>query len=108
MLLWASTLAAQDAYLPSDQVTTPRVLKSFKPSYTVEAMLRRIEGNVVLQVDVRPDGTVGTVALVKSLGLDELDAEAVKAVKRFQFAPGEKNGKPVTVRTEVSVAFIMR
>ena len=111
-LFWALPAVAQDAYLPSDQVTTPKVVKAFPPSWTFEAMLARqrgsgVQGSVVLQADVRPDGTVGTVALVKSLD-PGLDAEAVKAVKRFQFAPGEKDGKPVTVRTEVTVAFNMR
>jgi TonB family protein len=100
-------VAAQDVYLPSALVTTPKVIKSSKPAYTADAMLRRIQGEVVVQVDVRPDGTVGTVALVKSLfpGLDE---EAVKAVKEFQFEPGEKDGKPVTVRTDVALAFNLR
>jgi TonB family protein len=100
-------VATLDVYLPSAVVTTPKVIKSSKPAYTTEAMRRRIQGEVVLQVDVRPDGTVGTVALVKSLfpGLDE---EAVKTVREFQFAPGEKDGKPVTVRTDVAMAFNLR
>jgi TonB family protein len=70
-------------------------------------MKSRVTGNVTLQVDVRPDGTVGTVALAKSLhpGLDE---EAAKAVKQWQFVPGEKDGQPVTVRLDVDVAFNLR
>ena len=100
-------LAAQDAYLPSDTVSKPVVKKMVQPQYTSEAMKRRIVGEVTLQLDVRPDGTVGTVALVKSL-FQDLDEEAVKAAKQWQFAPGEKDGKPVTVRTEAVVVFNLR
>ena len=103
-LLAVLPAAAQDVYLPSDQVTAPTATKTTKPAYTSEAMLRRIQGSVVLQVDVLPDGTVSTVALVKSLdpGLDE---EAVKAVKQWRYSPGLKNGKPVTVRVEATLPF---
>lgn len=109
-LLWAPPLAAQDVYLPSDQVTAPKVIKSGKPTYTSEvgrALIRGIKGVIVLQVDVRPDGTVGTVALVKGLGFG-LDENAAKEVKQWLFAPGEKDGKPVTVRIEVTVPFNSR
>jgi TonB family protein len=101
------TLAAQDVYLPSDSVSKPVVKKMVQPQYTFEAMKRRIVGEVTLQVDVRPDGTVGTVALVKSL-FEGLDEEAVKAAKQWEFAPGEKDGKPVTVRTEAVIVFNLR
>ena len=106
-LFWALPAVAQDVYYPSDQVTTPKLTKTSKPAYTSEAMKARIQGSVVLQLDVRPDGTVGTVALVKSLDAG-LDGEATKAVKQYLFTPGEKDGKPVTVRVEVTVAFAMR
>jgi TonB family protein len=111
-MFWSLPAAAHDVYLPSDQVTTPKVAKASKPIYTSEAMLRRIKGGsvgsvVVLQVDVRPDGTVGTVALVKSLSPD-LDQLATKQVKQWLFTPGEKDGKPVTVRIEVTVPFDFR
>lgn len=85
-LFCAVPLAGQDVYLPSDQVTAPKVIKSPAPAYTADAMARRIQGVVVLQVDVLPDGTVSTVALVKSLepGLDE---QAAKTVKQWVFTP---------------------
>ena len=105
------TLAAQDVYLPSDQVTAPTVIKAAKPLYTSEVMMHRIkgsEGSVVLQVDVLPDGTVGTVALVRSPLNEGLVENAVKAVKQSLYAPGMKDGKPVIVRIEVRVPFGVR
>src|SRR6476469_3183887 len=95
-VLFAIPTAAQDVYRVSDQVTAPKILVAAKPPYTPAAMLKRIEGVVELEVDVMTDGTVGTVALVKSLD-PELDKEAAKAAKKFTFTPGTKDGKPVAV-----------
>ena len=107
-LLLTGSLAAQDlVYRVSDQVIAPKVLSAAKPPYTQAAMLKRIEGAVELEVDVMPDGTVGAVALVKSLD-PELDQEAAKTAKKFTFIPGTKDGKPVAVRTTVKLEYHMR
>jgi TonB family protein len=107
-LLFTSPLAAQDlVYRVSDQVTAPKALTTAKPPYTPAAMLKRIEGFVELEVDVMPDGTVGAVALVKSLD-PALDQEAAKTAKKFTFTPGMKDGKPVAVRTTVKLEYNMR
>jgi TonB family protein len=106
-LLFASPVAAQDVYRMSEQVTAPKVLVSPKPRYTQAAMLKRISGDVELEVDVLPDGTVATVALVKSLD-PELDKSAAEAAKKTQFTPGARDGKPVAVRTTIVFTFSMR
>jgi TonB family protein len=106
-LLFTSQAAAQDVYRVSEDVTAPKVLVLAKPAYTPKAMLKRIEGTVELEVDVKPDGTVGTVALVKSLD-PELDKEAATAARKSTFTPGTKDGMPVTVRTVITLEFNMR
>ena len=106
-LLLTSPVAAQDVYHISDQVTAPKPLVVLKPHYTPAAMLKRLSGDVELEVDVLPDGTVSTVALVKSLD-PELDKEAADAAKKMKFTPGTKNGTPVTVRTRVTLTYSMR
>lgn len=94
-------------YRVSDQVTAPKILVPAKPLYTPAAMLRRVQGVVELEVDVMADGTVGTVALVKSLD-PELDKEAVAAARKYRFTPGTRDGKPVAVRTTVTLEYHMR
>ena len=75
-------------------------------SYTPDAMRAKVQGGVALQAVVRADGTVGEVRLVRSLdkryGLDE---EVVKALKQWQFTPGQKNGVAVPVVVEVEMTF---
>ena len=93
LLFCAVPLAAQDVYLPSATVSAPVAIKTTRPQFPNDGNIRRVTGDVKLQVDVRPDGTVGTVALVKSMdaGFDE---EAVKAARQWLFRPGLKDGRP--------------
>ncbi|HSK10323.1 MAG TPA: TonB family protein, partial [Vicinamibacterales bacterium] len=63
------------AYQPGAGIDLPQVLREVKPQYTAEAMRAKIQGVVLLEAVVMPDGTVGDVRVVKSLdpvfGLDQ-------------------------------------
>ena len=106
-LLATSPMAAQDVYRMSDQITAPKPLNVPKPFYPPAAKQKRIEGFVELELDVMTDGTVGTVAMVKSLDA-ELDKAAVDTARQYRFTPGMKDGKPVAVRTVVQIHFTLR
>ena len=106
-LLLTSPIAAQDVYRLNDQITPPKPLVTPKPFYTPAAREKRVEGTVELEVDVLVDGTVGTVAMVKSLDA-ELDKAAVDTARQYRFTPGTKDGKPVAVRTVVHITFTLR
>src|SRR5207253_10628790 len=54
-------------YQPGNGVSLPRVLHEERPQYTSDAMRAKVQGTVLLQCVVRPDGTVGDVQVVKSL-----------------------------------------
>ena len=106
-LLSTSLIASQDVYRVSDQVTAPKIVEMPKPAYLPMLTTRGIGGVVGLEVDVMTDGTVGTVALVKSLS-PPLDQAATEAVKKFKFSPGTKEGKPVAVRIPLDLQFSSR
>jgi TonB family protein len=110
-ILAVSSAHAQDTtvYTPGDGVSLPQVVKQVGPQYTSEAMRQMIEGEVVLDVVVKPDGAVGDVKVKQSLdSVYGLDEEAVKAMKQWQFKPGMKDGKAVAVRVEVKMRFTLR
>ena len=90
-------------------VVAPRLLKEIKPAYTGDAMRAKIQGVVTVEAVVMPDGTVGNVRVTRSLdrtfGLDE---EAIKAVRRWQFAPGTRFGQPVPILVEIELTFTLR
>jgi len=53
------------------------------------------------------DGTVGDVAVARPLD-EGLDAEAVSAMKQWQFRPGTKDRKPVAVRVMCELRFTLK
>jgi len=90
-------------------IVPPRLLKEVKPAYTGDAMRAKIQGVVTVEAVVMPNGTVTDVHVIRSLdrtfGLDE---EAIKAVKRWLFAPGTRFGQPVPVLVEIELTFTLR
>lgn len=94
-------------YKPGQGVTAPVLLKEVKPRYTVEAKAAKIQGTVLLECVVQPDGTIGNVEVTKPLD-DGLDEEAIRAVRQWRFEPGKKDGKPVPVRITLEMTFTLR
>lgn len=94
-------------YKPGDGVTLPTVVKEVKPVYTPGAMQRRVQGTVWLDVVVLESGKVGDVTVTKALD-EELDQEAVKAAKQWEFKPGTYEGKPVAVQVVLELTFTLK
>ena len=92
---------------PSKDVTMPVVVREVKPNYPESAMRERVQGNVTLEAVVKKDGTVGEVTVKKPLH-PELDEEAVKAMKKWEFRPGTKDGKAVDVAVDVEMTFNLK
>jgi TonB family protein len=78
-----------------------------RADYTEDGRRRAIEGEVVLEIVVRRDGTVGDVKILKRLG-GGLDERAVQAVRQWRFAPARRLGAAVDVIVEVAVEFKLR
>jgi len=94
-------------YRPGSGVEPPRLLREVRAEYSDAARRANLEGEVVLEIVVRRDGTVGDVKVLKGLGLD-LNQQAVKAVRQWRFAPARMKGTPVDVVVEVDVEFRLR
>ena len=90
-------------------MTTPVVITQVKPQYTPEAMRAKVQGLVMVECVVLPDGTVGDARIIRSLdpvfGLDE---KALAAAKQWRFKPGLMNGKPVPVMVSIELTFTLR
>ena len=94
-------------YRPGSGIEPPRLVHEVKPSYTEEARQRGIAGDVVLEIVVRRDGTVGDIRMLQGLG-HGLDRLAVDAVRQWRFSPARRLGRPVDVLVEVAVEFKLR
>jgi protein TonB len=96
-------------YRPGNGVLLPTVIQEIKPQYTAEAMRAKVQGTVLLECVVLPDGSVGPVEVVRSLDSTfGLDQEAVKAAKRWLFRPGTRFGEPVAVLVTIELTFTLR
>jgi TonB family protein len=97
------------AYRPGNGVETPKLIREVKPQYTAQAMRAKIQGEVLLECIVQPDGSVGNIRVVRSLdSAFGLDQEAIKAARQWRFAPGTKQGEPVPVLVTIAIAFTLR
>ena len=96
-------------YRPGNGVTLPRLIREVKPQYTSDAMRAKVQGMVLLECVVRPDGSVGDVQVVRSLDSTfGLDQEAVNAARQWRFAPGTRQGEPVSVLVTIELTFTLR
>lgn len=94
-------------YRPGSGVSPPRLLKEVRADYTDEARRANIEGEVVLEIVVRRDGSVGDVRVLQRLG-SGLEQRAIQAVRQWRFSPARLKGAAVDVVVEVAVEFRLR
>jgi TonB family protein len=85
-------------------VTPPELRLRVDPEYTEKARVQRLQGAVLLSIEVWPDGRAHNVCVERGLGLG-LDERAVEAVKKWEFEPGTRDGEPVRVACRVEVIF---
>lgn len=94
-------------FRPGSGIEPPRLLREVKAEYSDDARRRNLTGDVLLEIVVRRDGSVGEVTLLQGLG-GGLDQRAVDAVRQWRFAPARRRGEPVDVLVEVAVEFTLR
>lgn len=92
---------------PGAGIAPPQLLREVRANYTDEARKRAIEGDVVLEIVVKRDGSVGQVRVLHSLG-GGLEQRAVDAVRQWKFAPATRYGAAVDVVVEAAVGFKLR
>lgn len=89
----------------SDLDQPPRPLARLNPIYPPQARMRSIEGFVVLEFIVSPNGSVQEIEVVAAEpGMMFTDA-AIRAIKRWRFAPGQKQGEAVSTRVRQKIEF---
>ena len=94
-------------YMPGEHgVTAPRVHRETRAVYPASPGTSPPLGSVMVDVVVRPDGTVASPKVMKGVA-PALAAAALEAVRQWRFAPGWKDGKPVSTRVTVEVRFAM-
>lgn len=80
-------------------------LNNPKPPYPLAARRQGIEGRVLLDVHVRPDGTCAEVRIRASSGHRLLDQAALDAVRRWRFLPARRGARTVDSWVVVPIRF---
>ncbi|MHB8790752.1 MAG: energy transducer TonB [Desulfobulbaceae bacterium] len=78
------------------------------PEYPALARKRGWEGRVLLAVEVAADGTAREVRVEAGSSHDLLDEAALRAVRKWRFQPGTRDGEPVAMQVLVPVHFILK
>jgi periplasmic protein TonB len=85
------------------QIKEPKKLKDVKPTYPDIAKQARVQGIVILECTISPQGKVTDVKVLRGIPL--LDQAAIDAVKQWVYTPTLLNGVPVPVIMTVTVNF---
>ncbi len=93
--------------IPAGKVDTPPVpLTQAKPTYPMALRAKRIEGKILVDFIVLPDGSVKSAHAPENAE-PEFAAAAVAAVSQWTFKPATKNGQPVAVHLRVPIIFAL-
>ncbi len=87
-----------------DGVSSPKLLEKVEPKSTPEAKEAKLEGTIVISVEIHPDGRAYNIRIEEGLGMG-LDENAIEAIKQWKFRPGMKGGEPVAVSAMIEVNF---
>jgi len=85
-------------------LAAPVATSKVDPAYPADAMRDNVEGTVTLYAIIHADGTVSGIKILNSVD-PRLDTAAAKALARWQFRPGMKNGDPVELEAVVQIPF---
>jgi TonB family protein len=86
------------------RITPPVLVWKVDPDYSDPARAAKVQGLVVLRVEIDGSGHIRDVRVDQGLGLG-LDEKAMEAVRRWRFLPGTRDGKAVATWGLVEVHF---
>ena len=87
-------------------IKPPEKIRHVNPQYPPIAQSARVQGVVIIEATIGPDGNVQDAKVLRSIPL--LDEAALLAVRQWQFTPTLLNGFPVPVIMTVTVNFTLR
>ncbi len=83
-------------------------LNNPRPLYPLLAIRQGAQGQVLLLVEVLPDGRAGRIELEKFSGHAMLDAAAMNAVRAWRFTPARKDGLLTTQTVRIPIHFNLK
>jgi len=94
-----------DVYAPLNE--PPKLIKIVMPQYPEEARKDRIEGKVVVSLNLDEEGNVVEADVVTSEPTSIFDEAALAAVRKYKFEPTTKDGEAIKVKIEQTIIFAL-
>jgi len=98
-----TTVAAKPELKVPNEAMQQRIRHLVRPEYPEDARQAGVQGTVVLDAVVNPEGAVTHVKFVS--GPEQLSSAAIDAVRWWRYEPYLVNGQPATIETTVAVDF---
>lgn len=90
---------------PAPRRSHLRMVRWFRPEYRIEWALAGMEGSVVLDLLIDPNGQPVQATVAQRSGSPELDEAALRAANLWRFAPPSWKSRPIEVWGRVEVRF---
>lgn len=105
----ASTGAAVNTQTPAGNGETRAVrpLRMDPPSYPRDALRRQEEGFVIVEFTINGQGETEDISVVEAEPRGSFDNEARRAVRRWEFEPALRDGRPVSQRIRHTLEFTL-
>lgn len=101
--------ASETEATASGQITRIPSLGTFvEAPYPTEAEAEKLEGAVVLLIEIDAQGQVSRVEVTESSGYAFFDEPAAEAARQFVFTPAEIDGEPAAVALQYRYEFVYR
>jgi protein TonB len=84
-----------------------RLLRGDPPAYTRDAEAAGVEAEVPIEIIFDRNGVVVSARALRHAGYG-LDAEALRGIEQYRFAPARRNGAPVAVSMRWQMRFQLR
>lgn len=95
----------EDMFSSDDLDSPPSVSTQFPPQYPGKLLKKKITGRVLVAALVDAAGVVVSTEVNQSSGYPDMDKSAIKAVKRWKFKPGVRQGRKVKAQIIVPINF---
>lgn len=97
---------AEGALKVGGAIKPPQKVFDVRPIYPPDALAARVQGIVMADVRIDPEGRVSDVRIVRSIPM--LDQAALDAIHQWEFSPTLLNGVPTPLVVTVTVNFTLK
>jgi periplasmic protein TonB len=99
---------AAGTQIADDGVTMPKPVQTVPPVYPEQERKAGIVGTVLLSVEIKSDGTVGTIKTEEDVaGHPAFTSSAMAAVGKWRFEPAQREGHAVACTVKIPIRFAL-